>query len=47
MFYDNAIEYRIEKERDSATPVCPSWIDTDLLMKEVNGRRVHQIFTVK
>jgi len=38
--YSRALNIELKKKGISVTAVCPSWVDTDLLVKEVNGEKV-------
>lgn len=38
--YSRALNMELKKTGISVTAVCPSWVDTDLLIKEVNGKKV-------
>lgn len=38
--YSRALNIELKKLGVSVTAVCPSWVDTDLLIKEVNGKKV-------
>lgn len=38
--YSRALNIELKKKGISVTAVCPSWVDTDLLEKEVNGKKV-------
>lgn len=38
--YSRALNVELKKTGISVTAVCPSWVDTDLLIKEVNGKKV-------
>ncbi len=38
--YSRALNVELKGTGITATAVCPSWVDTDLLMKEVNGKPV-------
>jgi short-subunit dehydrogenase len=38
--YSRALNIELKKKGISVTAVCPSWVDTDLLKKEVNGEKV-------
>ena len=38
--YSRALNVELKKKGISVTAVCPSWVDTDLLIKEVNGKKV-------
>ena len=38
--YSRALNIELKKKGISVTAVCPSWVDTDLLIKEVNGQKV-------
>ena len=39
-YYSRALNVELSKTGITATAVCPSWVDTDLLMKEMNGKEV-------
>ena len=39
-YYSRALNVELKSKGITATAVCPSWVDTDLLMKEVNGKPV-------
>jgi short-subunit dehydrogenase len=39
-YYSRALNVELKKKGITATAVCPSWVDTDLLMKEMKGQRV-------
>lgn len=39
--YSRALNAELKGTGITATAVCPSWVDTDLLMKEWNGKKVH------
>ncbi|MDS0528362.1 SDR family NAD(P)-dependent oxidoreductase [Clostridium sp. SHJSY1] len=38
--YSRALNVELKKKGISVTAVCPSWVDTDLLTKEINGKKV-------
>lgn len=38
--YSRALNMELKSTGISATAVCPSWVDTDLLAKEINGKKV-------
>ena len=38
--YSRALNKELEGTGITATAVCPSWVDTELLMKEANGRAI-------
>lgn len=38
--YSRALNVELKNIGISVTAVCPSWVDTDLLIKEVNGKKV-------
>ncbi|MFT8315382.1 MAG: SDR family NAD(P)-dependent oxidoreductase [Clostridium sp.] len=38
--YSRALNIELKKKGITVTAVCPSWVDTDLLIKELNGRKV-------
>lgn len=38
--YSRALNHELKKTGITSTAVCPSWVDTDLLMKECNGVKV-------
>jgi len=39
-YYSRALNRELKGTGITATAVCPSWVDTDLLTKEINGRPV-------
>lgn len=39
--YSRALNAELKGTGITVTAVCPSWVDTDLLMKEWNGKKVH------
>lgn len=39
-YYSRALNMELKKTGISVTSVCPSWVDTDLLIKEMNGKKV-------
>jgi short-subunit dehydrogenase len=38
--YSRALNMELKDKGISVTAVCPSWVDTELLKKEVNGRKI-------
>ncbi|GKU30486.1 SDR family NAD(P)-dependent oxidoreductase [Clostridium folliculivorans] len=38
--YSRALNIELKKKGITVTAVCPSWVDTDLLKKEINGKKV-------
>lgn len=38
--YSRALNAELKGTGITATAVCPSWVDTDLLLKEMNGRKI-------
>lgn len=38
--YSRSLNIELKAAGITATAVCPSWVDTDLLMKEINGKRI-------
>ncbi|MFA9464676.1 MAG: SDR family NAD(P)-dependent oxidoreductase [Velocimicrobium sp.] len=38
--YSRALNMELRGTGITSTAVCPSWVDTDLLMKEFNGKRI-------
>ncbi|MGL4773689.1 MAG: SDR family NAD(P)-dependent oxidoreductase [Clostridium sp.] len=38
--YSRALNVELKKSGITVTAVCPSWVDTELLLKEVNGKKV-------
>lgn len=38
--YSRALNVELESLGITATAVCPSWVDTELLLKEINGKKV-------
>ncbi len=38
--YSRSLNVELRGTGITSTAVCPSWVDTDLLMKEVNGKRI-------
>ena len=38
--YTRSLNYELKEKGISATAVCPGWIDTDMLKKEYNGKKV-------
>ncbi len=38
--YSRSLNVELKGTGITSTAVCPSWVDTDLLMKEVNGKRI-------
>ncbi|RIA75620.1 hypothetical protein EI71_01358 [Anaeroplasma bactoclasticum] len=38
--YTRSLNYELKEKGISATAVCPGWIDTDMLKKEHNGKKV-------
>lgn len=38
--YSRALNVELKKTGITSTAVCPSWVDTDLLMKEYNGKKI-------
>lgn len=39
--YSRALNAELRSLGITVTAVCPSWVDTDMLLKEVNGKKVH------
>ena len=39
-YYSRALNMELKKTGITATAVCPGWVDTDLLIKEVNGKKI-------
>lgn len=39
-YYSRALQVELRGTGITATAVCPSWVDTELLMKEINGKKV-------
>lgn len=39
--YSRALNVELKKTGITSTAVCPSWVDTELLMKEYHGKKVH------
>jgi len=39
-YYSRALNVELSKTGITATAVCPGWVNTDLLIKEVNGKEV-------
>lgn len=39
--YSRALNVELKDTGITATAVCPSWVDTDMLIKEKNGKKVH------
>lgn len=38
--YSRSLNVELKGTGITSTAVCPSWVDTDLLMKELNGKRI-------
>ena len=38
--YSRSLNVELRKTGITATAVCPSWVDTELLMKEINGKKI-------
>lgn len=38
--YSRALNVELKSKGITSTAVCPSWVDTELLKKEVNGRKI-------
>lgn len=38
--YSRSLNVELKETGITATAVCPSWVDTELLMKEINGKQV-------
>ena len=38
--YSRALHMELKDKGISVTAVCPSWVDTELLVKEINGKKV-------
>lgn len=38
--YSRSLNAELKETGITVTAVCPSWVDTDLLMKEINGRHI-------
>jgi short-subunit dehydrogenase len=38
--YSRALNIELKGQGITSTAVCPSWVDTDLLIKEYNGRKI-------
>lgn len=38
--YSRALNAELKRKGITATAVCPGWVDTDLLVKEINGKKV-------
>ena len=38
-YYSRALNMELKGKGISVTAVCPGWVDTELLMKEINGKR--------
>lgn len=38
--YSRALNREVEEKGITVTAVCPSWVDTELLLREVNGRSI-------
>lgn len=39
--YSRALNVELKELGITCTAVCPSWVDTDLLIKEVNGKKIN------
>lgn len=39
--YSRALNAELKPSGITVTAVCPSWVDTDMLSKEINGKKVH------
>jgi len=39
-YYSRALNVELNEVGITATAVCPAWVDTDLLPKEVNGKKI-------
>ena len=39
--YSRALNVELKEKGITVTAVCPSWVDTKLLTKEVNGKKIH------
>jgi short-subunit dehydrogenase len=39
-YYSRALNIELKRTGITATSVCPGWVDTDLLTKEINGKKV-------
>lgn len=39
-YYSRGLNMELKGKGISVTAVCPGWVDTELLMKEINGKRV-------
>lgn len=37
--YSRTLNVELEKNGITSTAVCPGWIDTELLQKEINGKK--------
>lgn len=38
--YSRALNFELKNKGITSTAVCPSWVDTDLLLKEINGKPI-------
>lgn len=38
--YSRALHAELKSKKITVTAVCPGWVDTELLMKEINGKKV-------
>lgn len=38
--YSRSLNVELKRIGITATSVCPGWVDTDLLMKEINGKKI-------
>lgn len=39
-YYSRALNMEVKEKGVSVTAVCPGWVDTELLMREINGKKV-------
>lgn len=39
--YSRALNAELKSSGITVTAVCPSWVDTEMLSKEINGKKVH------
>lgn len=39
-YYSRGLNAELKRKGISVTAVCPGWVDTELLMKEINGKKV-------